>query len=382
MNVAFSGCRWSHILAALCIWSHRLCLLGLMTTPMVSLACEEHMSKSSQEAQAGLISESTSSPSHQPPPPHGQSSIRIVPNVIHVGRVKPDDTQQSASFEIHNIGPEPRRITRSLTTCGCTVADVPKHPIEPATSVVASVKMRVAHGSKSQHTITLVIEGEDEPVRLVVYADGTPAVVTEPERLIIQSDTSDIRIRSTTGVPFQIIDMDPPLASVPSTPSSTHHLIIDHAAWTMAGSPRLVRFRLDHPEQSQLEVRVSDAVVAAHSAHEEASRRFLHLVPRRLEIGRINVGDTKTHKLLIRNVTLEEACEIRLTCEDAAVQIAIQHFEAAEQGVLFTLGVTAMSETNLTRFTTRVEVGAVFGQATVVMRTLPARPLEHAQHLD
>jgi hypothetical protein len=89
-------------------------------------------------------------------------------NGIHnFGVLTPATAICEHAFVVENTGSRPIRITRSSSSCGCTVARTPAEPIPPGGSAVVTVRADWSKGDG--HTIS----------RVVLYTDGvwTPEVV-------------------------------------------------------------------------------------------------------------------------------------------------------------------------------------------------------------
>jgi hypothetical protein len=90
-------------------------------------------------------------------------------NGIHdFGEVAPRDAANCEhSFVLHNTGSRPIRVTRSTSSCACTVAQLPDEPVSPGGSAV--VKVRADWSKGDGHVVS----------RVVLYTDNawTPEVV-------------------------------------------------------------------------------------------------------------------------------------------------------------------------------------------------------------
>lgn len=67
-------------------------------------------------------------------------------NTIDYGTVTKDADDGLRKFEFTNTGDAPLVITNAKSTCGCTVADFPKTPIQPGKTGVIEVKYNMNPG--------------------------------------------------------------------------------------------------------------------------------------------------------------------------------------------------------------------------------------------
>ena len=75
-------------------------------------------------------------------------------NTIDYGTVTKDTDDGLRKFEFTNTGDAPLVITNAKSTCGCTVADYPKNPIQPGKTGIIEVKYNMNPGP-IRKTITI-----------------------------------------------------------------------------------------------------------------------------------------------------------------------------------------------------------------------------------
>ena len=85
------------------------------------------------------------------------------------------DTENEKVFAFTNTGKEPLVITSAKGSCGCTVPEYPKHPIEPGES--GEIKVVYSPGKqKFQQTksVTITANTDPETTVLKIYANVIP----------------------------------------------------------------------------------------------------------------------------------------------------------------------------------------------------------------
>jgi len=74
---------------------------------------------------------------------HGAPAIYVSPAVQLLGTVNPSDNEEiSARFHLHNTTSKPLRITKTMTSCGCTEIKVGRHSIPPGDTVEIVMRIR------------------------------------------------------------------------------------------------------------------------------------------------------------------------------------------------------------------------------------------------
>ena len=86
------------------------------------------------------------------------------------GRVEAGDIVNH-TFKFKNAGKVPLLITNARSTCGCTVPDWPKEPIEPGDSGEIKVKFNTT-GKKNQNNKPIYITANTYPVETKIYLAG------------------------------------------------------------------------------------------------------------------------------------------------------------------------------------------------------------------
>ena len=78
------------------------------------------------------------------------------------------DSDGTYSFEFKNIGEEPLMINRVRSTCGCTIPEWPRIPIEPGKTNKIAVKYNTALEGSFMKSIVVYSSAVNSPVKLVV----------------------------------------------------------------------------------------------------------------------------------------------------------------------------------------------------------------------
>lgn len=209
--------------------------------------------------------------------PETQTGARLVvaePEVLNLGEMATGETKRGV-VTLRNTGDQPMRVLDSRTSCGCTVANVPKgQELKPGDTVDVEVSLR--GGTRPEHlnkTVTFIIEGQ-APTTVRVEGRTVAYVVVEPA--IIQFDNlrdNQIVLRAEDGEPFRITSMNPPIAENMTSEAKTEHVLtLSPDRWEESGQPRRMLFTLDHPKVAQLpaNIRVPAGQTHAHSGLDDS----------------------------------------------------------------------------------------------------------------
>ena len=96
----------------------------LQIVALMSLSCSVHVM-----AQVKIVSRQELEAVQNPAMLEGDEVLRFVKSTINVGHLTEDDAPRTYRFEFTNVGKEAVRITRVVTSCGCTGAIFDKTPI-------------------------------------------------------------------------------------------------------------------------------------------------------------------------------------------------------------------------------------------------------------
>ncbi|MBC7923165.1 MAG: DUF1573 domain-containing protein [Ferruginibacter sp.] len=77
-------------------------------------------------------------------------------------------TPATAEFQFTNVGKAPVLITQVQGTCGCTVTDYSREPIQPGKSSKITVTYNAAGLGNFHKTVTVVTNAGDAPHRLTL----------------------------------------------------------------------------------------------------------------------------------------------------------------------------------------------------------------------
>lgn len=80
-------------------------------------------------AQTRIISREELEAVQNPTMLEGSEVLRFVRSAVSVGHLTEDDAPRTYRFEFTNVSKKPVRITRVVTSCGCTVAAFDKNPV-------------------------------------------------------------------------------------------------------------------------------------------------------------------------------------------------------------------------------------------------------------
>lgn len=80
----------------------------------------------------------------------------------------PKDSDGTYYFEFKNIGEEAIVINRVRSTCGCTIPDWPREPIEPGKGNKIGVKYNTALAGTFMKSIVVYSSAVNSPVKLII----------------------------------------------------------------------------------------------------------------------------------------------------------------------------------------------------------------------
>ena len=85
-----------------------------------------------------------------------------------------EDSNGSYSFTFRNTGEEPIIVNRVRSTCGCTIPEWPKRPIEPGESGAIAVKYNTSQRGSFLKTIYVYSTAANSPVKLQIKGKVIP----------------------------------------------------------------------------------------------------------------------------------------------------------------------------------------------------------------
>ena len=86
-----------------------------------------------------------------------------------------EDSDGSWSFAFKNLGVEAIVINRVRSTCGCTVPDWPKEPVEPGESGEITVKYNTAQTGTFLKSVFVYSSAVNSPVKLQIKGKVLPS---------------------------------------------------------------------------------------------------------------------------------------------------------------------------------------------------------------
>lgn len=148
-------------------------------------------------------------PANLDPPP-----VRIEPEVLDLGDLPPN-TKVRTEFRLTNIGTDVLHITAAMSTCHCTVADLPERTIEPGKTISLPITFDSGPYISSQvRDVVIRFHGYARPAAGRVRADTNYGVRARlefdpPE----QRRTGSVTLESVDGEPFTVLsaDREPPV---------------------------------------------------------------------------------------------------------------------------------------------------------------------------
>lgn len=217
-----------------------------------------------------------SDPVRRQNPASNEPRVEVTPSLLDLGTMSTNETK-SGTMTIRNISDQPVMIENSRTSCGCTVANVPRGQyLEPGESVDVDVSLRSSTREQVlTKTVTFLIR-DHPPVTTRVRGEVVSYVTIEPG--ILNPETfSDgaIVIQSEDGEPFRVTSIHPKItAEEPSEESATRHeFTIAWDKWQDMGEARRVIFYTNHPKATQVMATIRAPRRAERDADSDLLRR-------------------------------------------------------------------------------------------------------------
>jgi hypothetical protein len=147
--------------------------------------------------------------------PPGDRTIEFEPAEMNFGVLAPGDAARGTS-RIWNVGLEPVRIVKSITSCGCTAADdLGGRVIPPGgyTEFSTTMSMKSGLGEKKEK-ITVYFEGSPQPIAIQYYtAEVSLPVRVTPSAIArelvngqwTQTTSGQVRLTAVDGKPFRVL---------------------------------------------------------------------------------------------------------------------------------------------------------------------------------
>lgn len=82
------------------------------------------------------------------------------------------ENEQSATFNLKNVGQNPLVIEDILTSCGCTIVEYPKEPTRPNKILNLKVRYKAEYPEHFNKTITVYCNVKDSPFQLKISGDA------------------------------------------------------------------------------------------------------------------------------------------------------------------------------------------------------------------
>lgn len=113
----------------------------------------------------------------------GTAEIKFENTTHDFGSFSESSPKVTCTFKFTNVGDGPLVIHQAIATCGCTVPQYPKEPIQPGESgeIIVTYNGAGKFPGRFQKTITLRTNGKSEITRLIVKGDMMPAAA-DPEK--------------------------------------------------------------------------------------------------------------------------------------------------------------------------------------------------------
>jgi hypothetical protein len=259
----------------------------------------------------------------------------------------------AANYEIRfrNGGDAVLEIGKIKTSCGCTVAALEQRSYEPGATGVVKVALTVSHPGANSKQVTIETNDPEKRYRVVtVTAEGKDFISTTPARAefgsvaLSQPVSRTVRITSTDGTAFRVLDSRPPVFDGVRFTVSAAPIAPDAAgaamAWDITVSATAERYplvfavsatlQLDHPVAAHLTVAIAGR--ARHPLRlDTGGRRFLGAVAPGAAVSRVLV------------LTSDETPAFALESVSSSSSAFTVEQEAVEPGRRYRLRLTAQA---------------------------------------
>jgi ankyrin repeat protein len=181
--------------------------------------------------------------------------VEVTPALLDLGTMGTSQTK-SGIMTLRNISDEPVMIENSRTSCGCTVANVPRGQyLQPGESVDVEVSLRSSTRDQVlTKTVTFLIK-DHAPVTARVRGEVVSFVTIEPAVLSPGTyQDAKLVIKANDNTPFRVTSLHPQIVAeeLREEPAASHEFTIAWDKWVEFGEARRVIFYIDHPEVSQV----------------------------------------------------------------------------------------------------------------------------------
>ncbi len=237
--------------------------------------------------------------------------ITSEPGQLDMGWLRPKEKREGHVL-LRNTSNEVINLLRVTSNCSCTVGalDEEQKILRPgqATEIAVSLKATPNSGPMVQRAYVWY-EGSRTPYELVVKADVSHAVKTDPTFVNIMGDTKHgaIRLESLDGRPFKVTSVDGGSPSVfnldgepvsPYKPATEFLVEFDYRGVADEDLDRWFMIETDHPEARELPLRVIHSalfrVAVNNPTWSFGQDRFI--------LGRMQAGDEVTREFTLKRI--------------------------------------------------------------------------------
>lgn len=278
------------------------------------------------------------------------NAVSAEPAFLDLGTVQ-GGTRVEGSITLHNPSDHAVTIAKVATSCGCTAAKLDGNAIAPHGSLEIHVALQAngRHGSALRKAVTVVFDGETAPLRIPVQAVVHSFVTATPNAIASRDlNRRTVVVESTDGQPFRITASRPALSAIPSDEASAHHEVeITPAMWRAAGSPSRIVLEIDHPEVSELNLRIAEPCCTGKgarrtSAFGSAGGETMNVFPRRLSFGSFDASAKSAKRtVVLRGAASLPECEPALESLDAALHVTIASWRQIGEDIHVDLSASA-----------------------------------------
>jgi len=249
---------------------------------------------------------------------------------LDIGYVEPGMVIQR-EVQVTNNGPTELTVTRTDSSCACTVAALSDRVIPPG----GSITLKVSYDADTnigiiQKEVRVFCEGYTQPYRFYVWGEKNFAVrISSGPVMALIGPKGVINLESTMKMPFKIlavngkppsyVDFDP----AKDEPRAVYILNYDFTGLSAQDHPRWVVIETDHPRAEMMELRVFYPGLEARFP----VKALWNSVTERVLLNHVKSGEEREFEIELGG-TLPEGAELKF--ESSNPQVTVRMIEKTD----------------------------------------------------
>lgn len=276
----------------------------------------------------------------------------IDPPLINVGDIQPDEVHHYEAV-LANAGDTTVPIRRARTSCACITAVVGTNELAPgeSTSIRVTIQTPQTHGTSFHQTVSIASRATSRRSYFVIRGETTPMVAAAVRPIACNATSSTLRftvsLEALDDHPFQIRNIDRGRFVAVHDDVATNHVVEFDLDLDGSGAiPRSVNLNIDHPSQSNVQLRLD--TIGSESQRENVlanvkfAPRELIVTPSSVDFGLMRVGDIQRRAFLIPEWPRDMIPEIQT--QSRAVTTVIESTHWVEDGLYIAIAFTSKEE--------------------------------------